>query len=739
MRAVIPPAIGQNFRNKLTAPTAYAMMEDADADEEYDLTKLEPNIYKTFNQAFGTPSQEDLENNIDNPIAGQVMTDRNEVIGWLFFDFSNGPHWQVFMALCWTTFLVQTSTQYACTESLTYGCDINNDAINADESVVITVAGITVKPESFYFLVVSFSGIIQLIAYIMIGGLMDYSSYQYHIFRFTAIIAACFDAPYIFLSDPSSYLFAGFFTAVGIVFYGLSTIAYNSQLVDIVDNHWLIQRSIRKNLSNKQRNKVREVVVDDLSNYGIACSYLGSVVMTLYAIVIFATMADTTYVIEPAGRSSGTGVDELYAKKVYGVNVSYIYSPNPDIDEQIVSIQLQYSYGDIDLAGAVFGTTDINDVNYILKHDHFHSDHAINKVYLWYNSDKTISAMQFGTTSSDVTSQIIGGVNGTMNVSERVTVDAGEYDDFVVGGYTVYDHRKHDKTIISGFDLLFVSSDGQWSSTLSLRVVSFSVFVFWMAFQSITLCTMKKRLKPPVPAHSSILTISTKSAWHTLSETFRDYKHIRYGLIGWFFYSDAIGTAMNASVLFAQLEMGFSFVELTVSLLLFEICTAVGAVAHIHLQKYLGWDAKQMTIYHLSIFAALTFYILLGLIPGIPFGLVNKWEMWAFNIVFGFNVASLVGFGRSLTSMLIPVGKENDLFSIYAITDKGSSWIGPLIMGLLSNALGLRWPLVYVLIFFLVSIPIINKIDIQEGLQQAGRLEKERRGSVVVAEMSSFN
>ena len=82
------------------------------------------------------------------------------------------------------------------------------------------------------------------------------------------------------------------------------------------------------------------------------------------------------------------------------------------------------------------------------------------------------------------------------------------------------------------------------------------------------------------------------------------------------------------------------------------------------------------------------------------------------------------GFGRSLTANLIPKGKENDLFSLFAITDKGSSWIGPAIIGVLSNFIGLRLPLIYVLIFFLVSIPLIYTIDIEEGMKQAGRLEE---------------
>ena len=36
-------------------------------------------------------------------------------------------------------------------------------------------------------------------------------------------------------------------------------------------------------------------------------------------------------------------------------------------------------------------------------------------------------------------------------------------------------------------------------------------------------------------------------------------------------------------------------------------------------------------------------------------------------------------FGRAVFSELIPKGHESDMFALFEITDKGSSWMGPLI------------------------------------------------------------
>ena len=64
------------------------------------------------------------------------------------------------------------------------------------------------------------------------------------------------------------------------------------------------------------------------------------------------------------------------------------------------------------------------------------------------------------------------------------------------------------------------------------------------------------------------------------------------------------------------------------------------------------------------------------------------------------------------------------MFALYEITDKGSSWIGPLTMGIISNYASIRWGLVYISLFFIIPLPILwMKVNIREGMEQAGRTE----------------
>ena len=67
---------------------------------------------------------------------------------------------------------------------------------------------------------------------------------------------------------------------------------------------------------------------------------------------------------------------------------------------------------------------------------------------------------------------------------------------------------------------------------------------------------------------------------------------------------------------------------------------------------------------------------------------------------------------------------QNELFSLYEITDRGSSWMGPLIVAYVSNKYNnMRYAMIYVLFAFLLSFPIIYFfVDFKKGVQQSNLL-----------------
>ena len=90
-------------------------------------------------------------------------------------------------------------------------------------------------------------------------------------------------------------------------------------------------------------------------------------------------------------------------------------------------------------------------------------------------------------------------------------------------------------------------------------------------------------------------------------------------------------------------------------------------------------------------------YTLIGFIPNSPIGLVSPTEMFLFSFIYGGNVGSMQSYARTIYAELIPVGRETEFFSIYEITAKGSSFLGPLIVAIVSNTSTMRWAMFYIL------------------------------------------
>ena len=62
------------------------------------------------------------------------------------------------------------------------------------------------------------------------------------------------------------------------------------------------------------------------------------------------------------------------------------------------------------------------------------------------------------------------------------------------------------------------------------------------------------------------------------------------------------------------------------------------------------------------------------------------------------------------------------MFALFEITNKGSSWIGTLVIAVISNFASMRWGLLLIFFFFAIPIPLlINKVNINQGSKQTRR------------------
>ena len=68
---------------------------------------------------------------------------------------------------------------------------------------------------------------------------------------------------------------------------------------------------------------------------------------------------------------------------------------------------------------------------------------------------------------------------------------------------------------------------------------------------------------------------------------------------------------------------------------------------------------------------------------------------------------------RSLFAQMIPTGREAEFYSFYEVSDRGTSWIGPLLFGVMNQVFGSLRPAILSLIFFfvvgLIVLPFVNE------------------------------
>lgn len=176
--------------------------------------------------------------------------------------------------------------------------------------------------------------------------------------------------------------------------------------------------------------------------------------------------------------------------------------------------------------------------------------------------------------------------------------------------------------------------------------------------------------------------------WVSLFESFKHarlLKDVMIFLIAWFIISDSITTINSTAVLFSKAELHMS----TLNLIMISVLTVVNAMlGAFMIPQFLAtkfrWTSSQTLMYIIIWASFIPFYGILGFFFN-AFGLKHKFEMFLLAIWYGLSLGGLSAVSRSVFSLIVPPGKESTFFSMFSITDKGSSILGPFLVGLLTD------------------------------------------------------
>lgn len=245
--------------------------------------------------------------------------------------------------------------------------------------------------------------------------------------------------------------------------------------------------------------------------------------------------------------------------------------------------------------------------------------------------------------------------------------------------------------ILTGFDL---------DSNAHVRATSLLVAI-WFAIFSIPLFLWT----PDQPSAGRPVGRAIKEGLALLGRTLRDvreYRVIVRFLIAHMVYGDGLVTLFAMGGVFAQSTFGMTTAEVLQFAVIINVTAGLGAAAFGWIDDRIG--SKTTILISLVSLAAIggailtvddkTTFLMLGAALGIFFGPAQA--------------AS-----RSLMARLVPQGKETEMFGLYALSGKATTFLGPLMFGLATAAFdSARAGMATILVFFLVGACILSTVPL---------------------------
>lgn len=262
-------------------------------------------------------------------------------------------------------------------------------------------------------------------------------------------------------------------------------------------------------------------------------------------------------------------------------------------------------------------------------------------------------------------------------------------------------------------NLLLLSRADQLGISVAkaVRISLASAGVWCVLFTIPVLFVLRNRgpARVPPPGQNRVA-VAFRQLLHTLRDT-RRYPQTLLFLAAYLIYNDAIQTVLAVAGQFGSDGLGIPISQLTTAILMAQFVGIFGAVGFSKLAARIG--AKLAVAASLAIWAALLIYIYAFVYTTFQFFLVTA----GVAIVMGGSQA----LSRSLFAQLVPAGKEAEYFSIYEVSDKGTSWLGPAFYGLALQWTGsYRVAILSLIVFFAAGLAVLSRLDVAKGVLDVG-------------------
>ncbi len=256
------------------------------------------------------------------------------------------------------------------------------------------------------------------------------------------------------------------------------------------------------------------------------------------------------------------------------------------------------------------------------------------------------------------------------------------------------------------------------SEGTAARISMLSAAVWWAVFTWIPFRGLTNHAPRAVEAvhGTGVLSASFGQLWATLKEL-RNYPVALTFLVAYLFFNDGIQTVISQASIYGTEELGFELSEVLITYLLVQFVAVGGALLFGRLAGKVG--AKRMILVGLGIWATI---VTAGLV--LPAGRLVPFLL--LGVAIGVVLGGTQALARSYFSLLIPRGKEAEFFSLYHAMDRGTSWLGTLVFGVVYQLTDSYRPAIFALIaFFALGGLLLSRVDTERGIREAGNVVPE--------------
>ena len=248
----------------------------------------------------------------------------------------------------------------------------------------------------------------------------------------------------------------------------------------------------------------------------------------------------------------------------------------------------------------------------------------------------------------------------------------------------------------------FSTIDGE-----NIRATNLLVALWFAVFSIPTFMWLKDR-----KVEEKISKQLIKSSYGRIRTTFREirkYKQISRFLIARILYNDGLITIFSFGGIYAAGTFGFTFTEIMIFGIVLNVTAGLGAFLLGFLDDIIGGkNTIQLSNVGLIIACLLAVFT------------TSKTIFWIAGILIGICSGPNQASSRSLMARFVPEEKTNEFFGFFAFSGKATAFVGPMLLGFLTQAFGSqRFGVAVVAILIFAGAWVLHGLDEEEGMKAA--------------------